>query len=97
MANGTPTPTPVTNVFQQLWQLFLADEKAAVLPDVLALFENIAQNGITIAPGGALLLKALSAVEADALVGGQQFAKDGFALLVAWFQAQSAAAKFVKK
>lgn len=88
--------TPVTNLFQQLWQVFLADEKAAVLPDVLALFQNIAQNGITLAPGGALLMKALTAVEADALAGGQQFAKDAAGILVAWFQAQTAATKYVK-
>ncbi len=80
--------TPVANLFQQLATMFLTDEKTAVLPDVITLLENIAANGITLAPGAGLLAKALVAVEADALAGGQVFAKQAAALLVSWVQAQ---------
>ena len=91
------SPTPISTLLSQLWQLFLADEQTAVLPDVAALFTYIAQNGISMA-GFPQLLKALTAVEADGLAGGQQFLKDAAPVVLAWIQATIAVkTPFVKK
>lgn len=76
MANGTTTPT----LAAQLWALFLANEKTAVLPDVIALFNSIGQNGVSLM-GLPLLVKAFTAVEADAIVGGQNFLKQAAGVL----------------
>ena len=64
----------------QLFSMFLADEKKAILPDVQAFFADMGQNGVSIA-GIPQLGKALTAVEADGISGIQQFAKDAGTLL----------------
>jgi hypothetical protein len=64
----------------QLVSLFLADEETAVLPDVQALFTYVAANGVSLA-GLPQLVKALTALEADAIAGGQAFVKQAAMLI----------------
>jgi hypothetical protein len=81
-------PTPTTNFVNQLIALFVKDEKTATMPDLINLVTYVSQNGITLA-GLPQLGKFLTAVEADAIAGGQQFSKDAAALILAWVQAQT--------
>lgn len=82
MATTTTTPS----LQSQLLALFLKDEKTVLLPDVQALFTYVGQNGITLA-GIVYLRKALVAVEADAVGGLQQFAKDASSLIMTYVNA----------
>ena len=69
-----------TSLVDQLFSMFLVDEKAAVLPDVLSLLNDVSQNGVTIA-GLPLVVKALTAVEADGIMGGTTFIKQAAGVL----------------
>lgn len=83
------TSTP--SLLSQLFALLLKDEQTAILPDVLALFQYVSTNGVTMI-GMAFLNKALVAVEADAIGGAQQFAKDAAAVILAYIQQATAPA-----
>lgn len=83
--------TPAPSLLAQLFALLLKDEQTAVLPDVLALFQYVSTNGVTLI-GMAYLNKALVAVEADAIGGAQQFAKDASSVILAYINQATAPA-----
>ena len=81
----------MSSLSQTIFNLFIADEKKAVLPDVTSYLTSLSTDGLSITnlPQAS---KALMAVEADGVSGFNQFVKDSATLLLAHITAPSTTA-----